>query len=270
MKYIVSFTTTPIRINKCKQMLESILNQKHKPDKIILNIPHIFQRTNETYNIPEYVEKNVFINYIDKDYGPGTKLIPTIKYLNENNYDKELTRIIYLDDDIFYPKNMIKDINKIVKQNDDDVYCSAGFDIIDFKPLFNRNHGKIVSVAEGYGGVCVKLNVFKEDFFDYIEKYNNIIHCKLSDDIMFSNYYYKQGVKIKIFSIPQSYSVQSMWEKKYILDYGREEDALHNGASGLSTNNIERYKKVIFILNKEKERFFKIGLVNSNNSINYL
>ena len=49
-----------------------------------------------------------------------------------------------------------------------------------------------------------------------------------------------------------------MWKNKCILDYGNESDALHNGASGTSQNNVNRYKKVLFKLNNNKDRYFPV------------
>ena len=95
--FVVTFTTSPKRIHKCKPMIDSILLQK--PDLFLLQIPFIFSRTNETYTIPDFC-KDIKIITSDRDYGPGTKLIPTIKYLKENGYPPE-TRIVYCDDDIY-------------------------------------------------------------------------------------------------------------------------------------------------------------------------
>ena len=100
MKYVVSFTTSPTRIHKCQEMLESILKQSRTPDLILLNIPHVFKRTGKEYVVPENVSRHVCVNKIKIDYGPGTKIIPTIDFLKKNGYDKNNTRIIYLDDDI--------------------------------------------------------------------------------------------------------------------------------------------------------------------------
>ena len=58
-----------------------------------------------------------------------------------------------------------------------------------------------------------------------------------------------------------------MWKNKCILDYGNESDALHNGASGISQNNINRYKKVLFKLNNNKDRYFLILFLHDNQII---
>ena len=111
-KFIVSFTTSPTRINKCSQMIHSILDQTRKPDLFLLNIPEEFARTGESYSVPKYIRKSLTVNRVPIDYGPATKIVPTVMYLTDptrsQQYDPKYTRIIYLDDDIAYPKRMIE------------------------------------------------------------------------------------------------------------------------------------------------------------------
>jgi len=239
-------------------MLLSILNQTRKPDLVILNIPKIFDRTGEMYNVPKNVSDHVLINVVETDLGPGTKIIPTIKYLIDNNYDKNNTRIIYVDDDIRYLKHMIECYEKHIDVNDNSTWTASGFDFMNFNLLGKRNNNDTCVIAEGYGAVCIKLSIFDNDFFEYIDKYINDIDCKLSDDIILSNYYHIKKIQIRILCIPSKYSLIDMWEQKSILDYGNERDALHNGASGTSENNVDRYKKVIFKLNTNKDRAFPL------------
>ena len=271
MKYIVSFTTSPTRIHKCRPMLNSILEQTRKPDLILLNIPKVFERTGETYDIPKFVEKSVVINVVDKDYGPGTKLIPTIRYLIQNGYDPKNTRIIYLDDDIYYMVKMIETYEKVIAKNDDNVWTATGFDFLNMQLNGKRQHKDQATIAEGYGSVCVKLSIFDADtdtdednFFKYIDRYITDSDCRLSDDIILSNYYHKKSVGIFIVNIPNHHSIHDMWRYNNILDYGKQEDALHNGANGTSFNNVDRYKKVITKLNKGKERHFKMLFIQND------
>lgn len=264
MKYIVSFTTSPTRIHKCQPMLNAILNQSRRPDLILLNIPHIFARTGKQYNVPKNVSEHVNVNRVDRDYGPGTKIIPTIKYLKDKGYDPNETRIIYLDDDIRYPKTMIQTLEQEIQDSDNSVWTSTGFNFINLKLNGERRHNMITTIAEGYGGVCVKLSIFEDDFYPYIDKYMNDIDCKLSDDMILSNYYHKKKVQIKIVNLRGKYSIIDMWENKCILEYGNEADALHNGANGISQNNVNRYNKVIMKLGKENERYFKVYFIVNN------
>ena len=260
MKYIVSFTTSPSRIKKIKPMLDSILNQTKKPDLIILNLPKIFHRTKETYIIPEFVSKSVFVNIIDIDYGPATKIVPAIKYLNDENYDKEETRIIYVDDDVRYPDKMIESFDKTIIPRDNSVWAASGFIITEKKNIWIKRHNSNISIAEGYGGVCVKLKMFDDDFISYINKYTSINYLdgRLSDDIILSNYYHKKhNNNIKVVSLPGIYSLCYIWKTRSILNYGFLNDALHLGANvGVSGNNI-RYKNVIKFLSRNKELYLK-------------
>lgn len=240
-KVVISFTTSPKRINECDKMLHSILNQSKKADLILLNIPDKFSRTQETYVVPEKIKNLVTINYCGDDYGPCTKLIPTIKYLNDHNYDPD-TKIIYCDDDIYYLPTMIQ---SYYVYNDDHIHCICGFNFIDYNIHGERGNLKNAMIAEGYGAVCVKLKVFKDDFIPYIKKVIENKETRLSDDVFISNYYHKNKYQIKIHCIPNVYSIFDLWEKKCILDYGNQYDALHLGANNTSTNNENRYRVVI-------------------------
>ena len=84
MKIVVSFTTSPTRINKCGPMINSILGQSRKADLFLLNIPEEFARTGETYVVPKYIRKSLTVNRIVVDYGPATKIIPAVLYLREH------------------------------------------------------------------------------------------------------------------------------------------------------------------------------------------
>ena len=253
-KYVLSFTTSPTRILKCGAMLKNILKQSKKLDAIVLNIPDVFARTNETYTIPNDFQKEIIINHCKRDYGPGTKLIPTIKYLRDNSYD-ENTRVIYCDDDILYPLKMVECFSKTDPSH---VWTSTGFHFVNFNINGSRKHKDNATIAEGYGAVCTTLSMFKDDFESYID--TCLVHKELflSDDIILSNYFAKHSNEIKIFGDNQKYSIFYIWNTKSILEYGNENDALHCGASGTSTNNASRYKTALGILSKAKMRYIKL------------
>lgn len=267
MKFIVSFTTSPTRMNKCGPMIHSILDQTRKPDLFLLNIPEVFARTGESYIVPKYIRKSLTVNRIDTDYGPATKILPCVMYLSHSDrvkeYDPENTRIIYLDDDIAYPKRMIETYERMIPPNDNNVWTSTGFDFVNMGLNGKRGHLDTATIAEGYGSVCVKLNTFGDDFVEYMTGYtamNNPV-CRLSDDIILSNYYHRRNIGITIMNLPGLLSINDIWDEKKILDYGNENDALHLGAGGTSDNNVDRYKRVITVLNKNKERCFKLSFI---------
>jgi hypothetical protein len=276
LKIVVSFTTSPTRINKCGPMINSILDQTRKPDLFLLNIPEEFARTGESYIVPKYIRKSLTVNRIKTDYGPATKILPAVVYLREHagtgtgtgtgTYDPAHTRIIYLDDDIAYPKRMIETYEKMIPPNDDNVWTSTGFDFVNMSLNGKRAHKDTATIAEGYGSVCVKLKTFGDDFVEYMTRYTAIDNqiCRLSDDVILSNYYHRRNAGIFIMNIPGFLSIHDIWQEKKILDYGNEADALHLGADGTSDNNVDRYKRVITALNKTKERKFKMSFVTTD------
>jgi hypothetical protein len=248
-------------------MIHSILDQTRKPDLFLLNIPETFARTGESYVIPKYIRKSLTVNQIAVDYGPATKILPAVMYLRERagDYDPENTRIIYLDDDIAYPKRMIETYEKTISAKDDNVWTSTGFDFVNMNLNGKRAHNDTATIAEGYGSVCVKMKTFGDDFVEYMTRYtatDNQI-CRLSDDVILSNYYHRRNVGIFIMNIRGFLSVHDIWQEKKILDYGNEADALHLGAGGTSDNNVDRYKRVITILNAAKERKFKLSFITT-------
>ena len=265
---VVSFTTSPIRIHKCLPMVRSICEQTVKPVLIILNIPHVFARTSETYNIPDDIANLVTINRCDYDYGPGTKLIPTIDYLRKNNYPED-TRILYCDDDIFYQSTMLETLSKLSPM---EVWTGSGFNFINLAIIGERQHNNICTIAEGYMGVFVSLNMFKEDFMNYIQSCSQYPDITLSDDIMLSNYYAKHNITIRVCAIPKKYSFIDFWQEKRILNYGNLDDALHNGASGTSSTNQKRYLSAIQILNKmtPSQRFIRLLFVNKGMPLRFV
>jgi hypothetical protein len=91
--------------------------------------------------------------------------------------------------------------------------------------------------------------------------------CRLSDDVILSNYYHRRNVGITIMNIPGFLSIHDIWNESKILDYGNEADALHLGAGGTSENNVDRYIRVIMALNKAKERRFKLSFITTEKDI---
>ena len=54
---IATLTTSPTRIHKMYKTLKSIQGQTRAPDRIIVNLPYVFQRTGETYQVPRFFEE---------------------------------------------------------------------------------------------------------------------------------------------------------------------------------------------------------------------
>uniref|UniRef100_A0A6C0E1D0 Glycosyltransferase 2-like domain-containing protein n=1 Tax=viral metagenome TaxID=1070528 RepID=A0A6C0E1D0_9ZZZZ len=102
-RIVISLTTTPDRIQYIKPVIKSLLDQSVKVDQIVLNIPKLCK--NKEYDIPKELNSMCNIFTCGKDYGQGTKFIPTI--LRETSLN---TIIIMVDDDYIYGRNFIKSI----------------------------------------------------------------------------------------------------------------------------------------------------------------
>jgi hypothetical protein len=72
-------------------------SQSLSPDRVIVNVPDVFIRTGKRIVVPNWIFKvaTITVNFCRKDYGPITKLLPTIHIYS----GLPLTRIVVVDDD---------------------------------------------------------------------------------------------------------------------------------------------------------------------------
>lgn len=104
-KIFCTLTTIPERIEKLEKTLKSIGGQTLVPTYIILNIPKKTRKGGlyDMKKIYELAEKYVvFVNIIEMDLGPITKIIPTLEFVNSGD------KIFIIDDDTVYDKNTLK------------------------------------------------------------------------------------------------------------------------------------------------------------------
>jgi hypothetical protein len=212
---VISLTTSPKRIKYINQVIDNMFSQTIKPNKIVLNIPYIFNRTNEKYIIPNFLNHpNIIINRT-YDLGPITKIIPTFNLNFPNN-----TIIISIDDDINYGNNMIETIVDHNIKFPNSVLTSSGF-------IENK-------MIAGFSGVSYPYKLFKNINIDL-----NIPEvCKFSDDFVISNYILNNKIEIKLI---KGYTIKP-------LEYGLQEDALHKGGAIKPDKNVDdvhliNYKK---------------------------
>jgi len=109
---IFSFATTPARISKIEQTLESINNLN--PDIIYLNIPYVCKKEGKEYILPEFLKKykKLVINRFSYDLGPSNKLIPVLDIYKNCSVKK----IITFDDDIIMPRNSLNTLISLLNK----------------------------------------------------------------------------------------------------------------------------------------------------------
>ena len=153
-RVVISFSTTPEKINKIKPMINSILDQTVKVDAIYMVL-----LADKNYNTPKYITNVATVVLAGKDYGGGTKIIPIL--LKEKECD---TIIIALNDNVVYGQDfiftMIEESNK-----------NPGTVLLDKK-------GDVMLVKPEYFG-CDVINRDKEsfdnDWFINQSKHNKVI-----------------------------------------------------------------------------------------------
>jgi len=256
-KVYISMSTNPIRLIK----IPSILNLLDLTNiyEIHINLPKYYRNNkNEIYNKNDIdfikkIDSKIKVFTIEKDIGPLTKIIPTIKRVNDNN-----AIIISIDDDIGYPYDMVSKLIHYSVKKPKQILCGAGFSTNDYpnsdfnrKLLPNKKLPKypLIDIVEGWGAVAYKKSIVSEKIIKQIMKLNDIsTECKLSDDFTISYILAENGIKCS--------EVPGIRENLIPLEYGEGEDALHKGSgvkkSGSEDENMEKYHKCLDDISKSR------------------
>jgi hypothetical protein len=156
-RVVLTFTTTPEKIGKLKPMINSLLDQTVRVNQIIMVIPECDKRK---YDIPDYLKNIVTIIPSGKNYGEGTKLIPTL--LREKDSD---TIIIAINDNMIYGKDFLQEMIEKSNKNPNTII------------LENNNNSILVKP------ICFDIDVinrgkeeFDNDWFVSKAKNNKILH----------------------------------------------------------------------------------------------
>jgi len=242
---LISLSTSPKRINNIGPLLETLSNQTIKPNKIILNLPYLFKRTNSTFNtIPDFITNNnlIYINWCN-DIGPATKIIPTVKLAKSPN-----SILISVDDDIEYKNTMVEILLNYSNKYPDAVITGESF-------MRLSNDKKIITaeLVEGYSSVLYKKKHLVDLSEEIIKNYP--IYCKLADDYIISNYLRKKNILIIVVNTEKPYD-------NIYVSYGNNEDALRNGADKISNGNIDNYIKCSNYLKSINDLYIIYNLKN--------
>ena len=168
MKFCVSLTTIPSRLEGLNKTIKSINSQTIKADKILLNIPIEYKRFNEKIDenkLKKIKENPNIINYIDKPDIPAVSL----KFLQ--NYDY----VIILDDDHKYNKKMFEIFRNsyLQKKSNYSFYVQQIFDL---------------SMGQGADGILIKTDILNEIMKFYNKFIINNKNLFLNDDLSISMY----------------------------------------------------------------------------------
>lgn len=193
--YIVSLTTIPTKFATLYLTIDSIITQTLLPTKIIINIPNTYNFRMNECRIPEdqinefihkYSEHNVFINFLEEDYGPGTKLLGLLNSDIIKEYDASNTYIILIDDDLIYNPSMIE------------MFCKLNNTGVGSFWVYNHLN---IKIGQGSDGFLIKLNTLDKflTYYDIIKTHDYIGH---HDDFYISYYFYLINVLIEYIAPP--------------------------------------------------------------------
>ena len=188
-KTYISMTTIPERLkddwflNNLKRTIGLLENNQI----LIINIPK-FSLKGEQYIIPDVMNamqgKNFIIHHCEKDEGPITKLLPSLR--NKEIKDDDI--IIVCDDDIVYKEDVFKLLEKSVMDNRNDVSSMCyefiqgfkGFAFVKktLKPILNI---KIPESCQRIDDDVIEWYIDKNNIHNIVVSYkgNNDWHCSM-------------------------------------------------------------------------------------------
>lgn len=200
-RYVISLSTIPDRIHLIGPTLASLLDQSVRVDEIAINVPYI-SRKGLTYHIPRWLKdmKTVTIHRVDKDEGPATKLLPTLRRESPH------TRIIVVDDDNIYNSGMLKHLitqfEKKQCQRERIALTNYGFHLAPdgkLPPMKERVRAVFASaedvdLLQGFSGFLVIPEFFPREAYTIENCPKEAISV---DDIWFTGWLHKNGVRIR-------------------------------------------------------------------------
>ncbi|MEI6572522.1 MAG: glycosyltransferase [Alphaproteobacteria bacterium] len=208
---IISLTTIPPRMDRIGDTLASLLAQSLKPDRVILNIPKTYRREAYRYDALPVVPAGVEVLVSDVDYGPATKLLPTLRA-----FAGQEVNIVFCDDDRLYPRDWLSTLVENAKRHPHDCITVSGGLISQIEayyryinrpqpsflaPLYRRFYalrkrrpvtGGRADIVGGFGGVLVRPSFFDDAIFTIREEFITL------DDTWISGHLARSGVAIRI------------------------------------------------------------------------
>ena len=236
---IVSLTSFPARIDKVYLCVQSILLQSMRPDKIIIYLGvDEFQNVALPDNLTNLFKYGVEVRF-RKDLKPHTKYFYAMQEFKNS-------LVITVDDDIFYRKNLIRDLYNAYQNHPDCVICTRAHKMIvkdgkllpynswDFESTYFEKESDLL-FATGVGGVLYDPLKFCNETFNE----NNIITLSLKqDDVWLKFMEIISGIKVyTIFSHKNKYLV-GIWNSEKIT---------------LNSQNVGQSKNDIYINNVVNE-----------------
>ena len=223
---VASLTTIPPRLPKLEPVLRALTDQP-VVDVVYLNLPYVCAKTGTKYDpLPPFLSnmKKLKVQRCE-DYGPLTKLLPTLAAERDPT-----TVIIVCDDDMLYKGHEWATglVNTV------DPVTVAAYDTYEEDLHFPTAWGSSkMTQAQAYKGIAFQRRIFEPG---YLKFFLNLSRpCKYGDD--FSISYYLKGKGVKVVQIKEPSGVI-----EDLSDHGMPEVSLREG-SELTQGNNSNYKQ---------------------------
>lgn len=245
---IVSLTSFPARVDKLWIVIETLLRQTYKPERIILWLADTQFDSIESLpsSLRKLLNRGLEIRFCD-DIRSHKKYYYTMK-----NYPNHT--VITVDDDTFYPEDLVENLLRTSEKFPNTICCNLGHRITkedngDIKPYVDWESGadgcdipSYYLVPVGCEGVLYPPGSLNQNVFD---KQQISQLCPLADDLWLKSMATLNGIKaVKVHSVS--------------ITYANLHSAKVNSLNVINVNqrkNDEQLQKIIFAYPKLKEKW---------------
>ncbi|SIO46247.1 hypothetical protein SAMN05444722_2317 [Rhodovulum sp. ES.010] len=178
---VVSLTSIPPRFSGLGPVLESILAQRRRPDRVILALPRAYRRFPGAVEAPPLPE-GVELVWSARDLGPATKVLPAARTVGPD------ADLVYCDDDCLYGPGWTAAL--VAARQGREVVAASGFPVTCLR---RRSPGLgEADIAQGFSGVLISPDMIPPEAHDIPAP------AWAVDDIWLSGQYAAQGLPIRL------------------------------------------------------------------------
>jgi len=194
VRIVVSLTTIPSRLGNLDKVLDALIDgQTVQPDVVYLNVPLVFGRTGEVYDLSklEYSNPRLKILRCD-DYGPVTKILPAL----EAEHGNKRTVILYTDDDAIPPPDFIEQyVLQGLEKPGNVMHAVCGDGFYTKSPTYGHDK-KGCGIPEAFEGILMPVDAIQDlgDFKSFVMKAIRNKSCFKSDDYVVGAYLSSRGI----------------------------------------------------------------------------
>lgn len=198
---VVGVTTLPSRIHGMRPMLDSLLAQTHRPDKVLLGLPRLSRREGLPYDKPDWLSAYApWLQVVPcaQDWGPGTKLLACLDHLPEP------CMLVIADDDMRYRPFFLE---QLYRYQDYDRHSSFSYCTYRYGPI------EVAQGADGFSFYSPNLS----GLADFAEQALRSPQVRQVDDLWISAFLQHRRVRVQSLShlVPEQGNV---YESSHLIN----------------------------------------------------